>query len=66
MAKRIELKDGDVPAIEVEHVSPTKTLLKIFDYKGEILVQAQLGVNEAFELSAALENDNHELLTDSD
>lgn len=64
MPKRIQLPDGDVPALEVEHVSPQKTLLKIFDSKGEVLVQAQLGINEAFDLTAALENDDYEPLSD--
>ena len=52
---KIDLSRGDVPALEVEHKwKEEKALLKIYDDKGEILVQAQLNHDERYKLMEAL------------
>jgi muconolactone delta-isomerase len=66
MATRIALTAGDIPAIEVEHVSPTLTMLRILDYKGEYLVQSLLDVNQVQELASALTSNGCEGVTDDD
>ena len=51
---RVQLKDGDVPAVEVEGTSGHGATLKIHDDKGDILVQAQLTSQERREVIQAL------------
>lgn len=65
-SKTIKLENGDVPAIEIEHIANNLTMLKIHDNKGEILVQATLGINECCELSCAVTNEHYGVLSDDD
>lgn len=51
---RVQLSNGDVPAIEVEGTPGYGATLKIHDDKGDILVQGQLTQQERRELIQAL------------